>query len=195
MTTIVLPSISAAPRSSGRRHRRAGGYAGRNAFEPGDLARRGERRGAIDGHNLVDDFASRMAGTKPAPMPWILCGPGGPPDRTGYSSGSTAIILTPGLRALSTSPTPVIVPPVPTPENTISTPPSVSFQISSAVVRRWISGLAGFSNCRQDAARRRGDQLGARAMAPSCLAPQASIRVRRRAASASCGALSTCFQA
>ena len=53
----------------------------------------------------------------------------------------------PGLRAFKTWPTPVIVPPVPTPETTMSTPPSVSFQISSAVVRRWISGLAGFSNC------------------------------------------------
>ncbi|MNL72732.1 hypothetical protein D3C87_1980900 [compost metagenome] len=29
----------------------------------------------------------------------------------------------------------------------MSTLPSVSFQISSAVVLRWISGLAGFSNC------------------------------------------------
>ena len=51
------------------------------------------------------------------------------------------------MRAFSTWPMPVIVPPVPTPEITKSTPPSVSFQISSAVVRRWMSGLAGFSNC------------------------------------------------
>ena len=52
-----------------------------------------------------------------------------------------------GLRGFSTWPTPVMVPPVPTPETKMSTSPSVSFQISSAVVRRWISGLAGFSNC------------------------------------------------
>ena len=52
-----------------------------------------------------------------------------------------------GLRALITSATPVIVPPVPTPEIRMSTFPSVSGQISSAVVRRWTSGLAGFSNC------------------------------------------------
>ena len=57
------------------------------------------------------------------------------------------LILTPGLRAFNTSPTPVIVPPVPTPETKMSTAPSVSRQISSAVVVRWISGLAGFSNC------------------------------------------------
>ena len=40
-----------------------------------------------------------------------------------------------------------MVPPVPTPLTTASTLPSQSFQISSAVVRRWISGLAGFLNC------------------------------------------------
>ncbi len=63
------------------------------------------------------------------------------------SSGSTATIWTPGLRSLSTWPTPVMVPPVPMPATTTSTPPSVSAQISSAVVRRWISGLASFANC------------------------------------------------
>ena len=86
-------------------------------------------------------------GTKPAPMPWILWGPGTPPDSTGLSSGSTAIILKSGLRALITSAMPVSEPPVPTPLTTASTRPPVSSQISSAVVRRWASGLAGFSNC------------------------------------------------
>ena len=76
------------------------------------------------------------AGTKPAPMPWSLCGPGAPPERTGEASGSSAMILTEGFFAFSTSPTPVIVPPVPMPETTKSTLPSVSRQISSAVVRR-----------------------------------------------------------
>ncbi len=41
----------------------------------------------------------------------------------------------------------MIVPPVPTPLTKMSILPSVSRQISSAVVRRWISGLAGFLNC------------------------------------------------
>ena len=41
----------------------------------------------------------------------------------------------------------MIVPPVPTPETTASTRPSVSCQISSAVETRWISGLATLSNC------------------------------------------------
>ena len=45
---------------------------------------------------------SRILGMKPAPMPWILCGPGSPPDSTGKSSGSTATICTPGFRAFST---------------------------------------------------------------------------------------------
>ena len=40
-----------------------------------------------------------------------------------------------------------MVPPVPTPATRMSTPPSVSAQISSAVVRTWMAGLAGFSNC------------------------------------------------
>ena len=34
--------------------------------------------------------ARSTSGTNPAPMPWILCGPGLPPERTGEPSGSTA---------------------------------------------------------------------------------------------------------
>ena len=63
---------------------------------------------------------SRIAGTNPAPMPWILCGPGWPPDSTGESSGSTATIRSDGLRGFSTWPTPVMVPPVPTPATNTS---------------------------------------------------------------------------
>ena len=90
---------------------------------------------------------------KPAPMPWILCRPGFSSwpcifcVMTGLLTGSTAMALKLGLRFLMTSLTPVMVPPVPTPETRMSTLPSVSFQISSAVVWRWISGLAGFLNC------------------------------------------------
>ena len=35
---------------------------------------------------------------KPAPIPWILCGPGLPPEITGESAGSTAIAWKVGLR-------------------------------------------------------------------------------------------------
>ena len=45
------------------------------------------------------------------------------------------------------SPTPVTVPPVPTPAMKISTLPSVCFQISGPVVALWIAGLAGLTNC------------------------------------------------
>jgi hypothetical protein len=55
---------------------------------------------------------------------------------TGESFGSTAIALKSALRGLITSATPVIVPPVPTAETRMSILPSVSFQISSAVVLR-----------------------------------------------------------
>ena len=36
-------------------------------------------------------------GMNPAPMPWILCGPGLPPDSTGDSVGSTATTCTEGM--------------------------------------------------------------------------------------------------
>ena len=88
----------------------------------------------------------RTAGTNPAPMPWILCGPGGRPERTAEAAGSTATMRTAGLRSLSTSPTPVIVPPVPTPATSTSTRSSSASSSSGAVVRRWISGLAGLEN-------------------------------------------------
>ena len=90
---------------------------------------------------------SSTSGTKPAPMPWMSCAPGRPPESTALSSGSTAIIASPGRRDLSAWAQPVRVPPVPTLEMITSTRPWVSRQISSAVVRRWMAGLAGFSNC------------------------------------------------
>ena len=37
-------------------------------------------------------MVSKTSGTKPAPIPWILCGPGSPPSKTGDSVGSTATI-------------------------------------------------------------------------------------------------------
>ncbi len=42
-------------------------------------------------------LVSSTPGTKPAPMPWILCGPRAPPERTGLPSGSTAMILIAGF--------------------------------------------------------------------------------------------------
>ncbi len=37
-------------------------------------------------------LVSRFPGMNPAPMPWILWGPGLPPEMTGDSAGSTATI-------------------------------------------------------------------------------------------------------
>lgn len=39
-------------------------------------------------------LVSKLPGMKPAPMPWILWGPGDPPEMTGLSDGSTATICT-----------------------------------------------------------------------------------------------------
>lgn len=81
------------------------------------------------------------------PIPWILCGPPFPTDNTGLPAGSTATTLTSGFFSFKNCPTPVIVPPVPTPATKISTFPSVSSQISGPVVLLCISGFASFLNC------------------------------------------------
>ena len=89
-------------------------------------------------------LTSRIAGTNPAPIPWIGCGPLAPPDSTGDAAGSTATSCTEGLRSFSTWPTPVIVPPVPTPATTMSTRPSVSDQIvlgGRLAVNRRVGGV------------------------------------------------------
>ena len=80
-------------------------------------------------------------------MPWMPWGRALPPASTGDRAGSTATTRIPGTFSFSTSPTPVRVPPVPTPATKTSSRPSVPSRISSAVVRRWMSGLAGFWNC------------------------------------------------
>ena len=73
--------------------------------------------------------------------------PGSPPESTGLRSGSTATASNAGLRCFRVCATPVTVPPVPTPATSASTRPSVSSQISTAVVSRCTAGLAGLSNC------------------------------------------------
>ena len=79
-------------------------------------------------------------------MPWILCGPATPLERTGEVAGSTATTFTSGFCFFRYSPTPVIVPPVPTPATKMSTFPSVSAQISGPVDAKCAAGFAGFVN-------------------------------------------------
>mmetsp|Transcript_15667 Transcript_15667/g.28246 ORF Transcript_15667/g.28246 Transcript_15667/m.28246 type:complete len:285 (-) Transcript_15667:326-1180(-) len=105
---------------------------------------------------------SKTAGTKPAPIPWILWGPCSPifsppldSVRSICSCGSTPMVIRFGflggqsnsLQPLINCDTPVKVPPVPTPEMNKSMLPSTSSQISGPVVSRWTLGFAGFSNC------------------------------------------------
>ena len=87
-----------------------------------------------------------MPGTNEAPMPWMPWGRKRPPESTGERAGSTATTRRAGTRSFRTSPTPVTVPPVPTAATNTSIRSSVASRISSAVVRRCTSGLAGFSN-------------------------------------------------
>ena len=70
----------------------------------------------------------------PAPMPWILWGPGAPPLMTGDSAGSTATTRMAGFFSFRYLPTPLIVPPVPTPATKTSILPPVASQISGPVV-------------------------------------------------------------
>ena len=69
----------------------------------------------------------RIPGTKDAPIPWIPWTRAFPPESTGDLAGSTATMRTPGIRWRSTSPTPVIVPPV-RPASRTSTYPAGGLQ-------------------------------------------------------------------
>ncbi len=79
-----------------------------------------------------------------------------------------------------------MVPPVPTPQTRMSTRPSVSSQISGPVVRSWMPGFAGFSNCRMSTylSGSVAASSSARAMAPFIpCAPGVSTRVAPKAVS------------
>ena len=93
----------------------------------------------------------RVVAVEPATSPVLSAGHAGPhkiqgigagfvPEvpllSTGEEAGSTATTFTSGFWLLRYSPTPVMVPPVPTPATKISTLPSVSCQISGPVVAR-----------------------------------------------------------
>ena len=120
--------------------------AAQHAFLAGQPAGHLEGVLVLDLDHLIDDVqvehARNEAGADAldlVPARLQLLRPASVCVMTGLVTGSTAMALKLGLRFLMTSLTPVMVPPVPTPETRISTLPSVSFQISSAVVWRWIS--------------------------------------------------------
>ena len=98
----------------------------------------------VDGTNL-DDLKDHRPGLKAA-KEWGIRHPLVEAEMTGDDAGSTAQTLTALRRSFSTSPTPVIVPPVPTPATKASIRLNC-FNSSIAVVRRWASGLAGLLNC------------------------------------------------
>ena len=82
-------------------------------------------------------FLLSTAGTKSGVQPWILCGANGLPPNNCAASGSVAMIFTSGRASLSTSPTPVSVPPVPQPVTKLSRRlPTKSWMISGPVVLR-----------------------------------------------------------
>ena len=149
MTTIILPAISGRRADVDRRRDRgARGNADRNALEPRDqprgvegglVADRRRSRRSRRGRGSPARSRRRCPGSCADPARRRTA-PANPPARPRSSEGSACAASAPGRRRSC-------VPPVPTPETMTSTSPSVSFQISSAVVRRWISGLAGFSNC------------------------------------------------
>ena len=63
---------------------------------------------------MTSSSSSRLStgGTKPAPIPWMRCGPGGAPESTADAFGSTATTRRRGLTCSRRySPVPVIVPP------------------------------------------------------------------------------------
>ena len=98
-------------------------------------------------------------------MPWI---PAGSPLRTALAAGSTATTRTSGRSRLRTRPTPVMVPPVPTPATNATRSSPTASRISRAVVRSCDAGLAAFSNCRgMKAPRRLRAICSARATAPA----------------------------
>ena len=91
----------------------------------------------VDVTMLLNGMKEAMAGTKPSPIPKIEWGPGGPPDITADSAGSTAAMWVEPETSRSASPTPINVPPVPTPATKalISTPADCSMSSRPVVVR------------------------------------------------------------
>ena len=87
---------------------------------------------------MISSMISTLStsGIIPAPRPSIRVGFEGPPESTAETRGSTATTFTSGHSVFNTSPTPVSVPPVPTPVTKKSMSVPSALRISTAVVRR-----------------------------------------------------------
>src|SRR5947208_2832990 len=90
-------------------------------------------------------------GTNDAPMPWMAWGRALPPDSTGERAGSTATTCTPDIFSLRTSPTPVSVPPVPTPATNAAKRRSPSASKTSATGLQRATTLGLFHHGHGDA--------------------------------------------
>ena len=149
ITTIRLPCDSGrsatcrAPRTAPRRRRCPPAGPTRRAHARRSRSRRRRRP------RSPRRCSSRLStgGTNPAPMPWMRWGPAGRPTARPSPRARRRRPAASGLqRSRRYSPTPVIVPPVPTPATSTSTRPSSARRSPGPVVRRCASGLAGLEN-------------------------------------------------
>ena len=200
IVTIRLPAISGRFATfSVAASAAPGGNAAGNSLGPRQPARVGETfPRSSPGRSRRSRFVSSTSGTKPAPMPWIGCGAGAAAGQHRARRRLDRDHAQPGLAAASApARQPVSVPPVPMPETIASTSPAVSYQISSAVVRTWIAGLAGLANWfgHHRARRLRPAVPWPARSRRSCPSRAASAPARRRDRPASCAARSTRFPA
>ncbi len=87
-------------------------------------------------YNLIVNSGVQRIGYKPAPIPEFYENRFPPLKGRGIRWLTTAAIFTSGF-SFKYQPTPVTVPPVPTPPTNKSTAPSVSSHISGPVVSKW----------------------------------------------------------
>ena len=133
--TMRLPSNSGRLRDLDRGpHRGAAGDPRKHALAAREQHARGlERVLVVDRDDLVEHVAVQHRGHEAgADALDLVRARAARPTAPARTSARRRPRAASGLRSLSTSPTPVIVPPVPTPATNASTLPSVSRQISSA---------------------------------------------------------------
>ena len=146
--TTVVPGRARLGDLDGRVHVGAAGDAGQ---QPSSRASRAAWRGPLrhGRYNARHSACGRARrARKPAPMPWMPCGPGAPPRehrRLGRLDRDDQHV--PASFSFSTSPTPVMVPPVPTPATNAST---VAAPVSSQDLlrRSCAGGPPGWPGCR-----------------------------------------------